>query len=394
MISRWHTAHVARRAGAAVSSLAALALTALATAGPAAAEVKIGVLMPLSGKGASYGAHQQVAVKMFQEMQEKMGPKGETLKLVVYDTRGENTDAINLARKLIGSDRVVAIVGPLFSGESEVAFPVAAQGKTPIITPTSAKPGIAAANRPWAFRNALTSDKLDGALIDRWLAANPGVKKVVILVDTKDAVSKSDGTVVLPAVLKDKSIAVLDTISFQTGDIDYSAQVTRAKSLAPDGIVIAALYNEGANVAREVRKQGLAQPIVAGLGVMDPRFIELAGPAAEGVMTVNDFWVDNPEAAVAKWVAEYKQRSPSPPSNAAALMYDTLDIVRACAEKGGLTGKADELDRDRERMRDCLARVKDYKAPVTGLTTFNAEGDALRQPVVLIVRKGKFESVR
>ena len=394
MISRWHTAHVARRTCAAVSSLAALALAALAEPGPAAAEVKIGVLMPLSGKGASYGAHQQVAVKMFQEMQEKMGPKGETLKLVVYDTRGENTDAINLARKLIGSDRVVAIVGPLFSGESEVAFPVAAQGKTPIITPTSAKPGIAAANRPWAFRNALTSDKLDGALIDRWLAANPGVKKVVILVDTKDAVSKSDGTVVLPAVLKDKSIAVLDTISFQTGDIDYSAQVTRAKSLAPDGIVIAALYNEGANVAREVRKQGLAQPIVAGLGVMDPRFIELAGPAAEGVMTVNDFWVDNPEAAVAKWVAEYKQRSPSPPSNAAALMYDTLDIVRACAEKGGLTGKADELDRDRERMRDCLARVKDYKAPVTGLTTFNAEGDALRQPVVLIVRKGKFESVR
>jgi branched-chain amino acid transport system substrate-binding protein len=75
-------------------------------------------------------------------------------------------------------------------------------------------------------------------------------------------------------------------------------------------------------------------------------------------------------------------------------MYDTLDIVRACAEKGGVTGKPDELDRDRERMRDCLARVKDYKAPVTGATTFNAEGDALRQPVVLIVRKGKFESVR
>jgi hypothetical protein len=45
-------------------------------------------------------------------------------------------------------------------------------------------------------------------------------------------------------------------------------------------------------------------------------------------------------------------------------------------------------------MRDCLARVKDYKAPVTGSTTFNGDGDALRQPVVLVVRKGKFESVR
>ena len=140
-------------------ALAVITLSALAlgVAGPAAAQAKIGVLMPLSGKGASYGAHQQVAVKMFQD-------KGGALTLVVYDTRGENTDAINLTRKLIGSDHVVAIVGPLFSGESEVTFPVAVQGKTPIITPTSAKPGIAAANRPWAFRNALTSDKLDGAL--------------------------------------------------------------------------------------------------------------------------------------------------------------------------------------------------------------------------------------
>lgn len=372
-------------------ALVVLALCAvsalLGPAVPAAAQPKIGVLMPLSGKGASYGAHQQVAIKMFQE-------KGDALRLVIYDTRGENTDAINLTRKLIGSDQVVAIVGPLFSGESEVTFPVAVQGKTPIITPTSAKPGIAAANRPWAFRNALTSDKLDGALIDRWLAAHPGIKKVVILLDTKDAVSKSDGSAVLPAALKSRGITVLDSISFQTGDIDYSAQVTKAKSLNPDGVVVAALYNEGANVVREVRKQGMTQPIVAGLGIMDPRFIELAGPAAEGVMTVNDFWVDNPDPAVARWVAEYKKRSPTPPSNAAALMYDTLDIVRNCAEKSALSGKPDDLEKDRERMRDCLARVKDYKAPITGGTTFDANGDAVRQPVVLVVRQGKFESVR
>lgn len=372
-------------------ALVVLALCAvsalLGPAVPAAAQPKIGVLMPLSGKGASYGAHQQVAIKMFQE-------KGDALRLVIYDTRGENTDAINLTRKLIGSDQVVAIVGPLFSGESEVTFPVAVQGKTPIITPTSAKPGIAAANRPWAFRNALTSDKLDGALIDRWLAAHPGIKKVVILLDTKDAVSKSDGSTVLPAALKSRGITVLDSISFQTGDIDYSAQVTKAKSLNPDGVVVAALYNEGANVVREVRKQGMTQPIVAGLGIMDPRFIELAGPAAEGVMTVNDFWVDNPDPAVARWVAEYKKRSPTPPSNAAALMYDTLDIVRNCAEKSALSGKPDDLEKDRERMRDCLARVKDYKAPITGGTTFDANGDAVRQPVVLVVRQGKFESVR
>ena len=52
--------------------------------------------------------------------------------------------------------------------------------------------------------------------------------------------------------------------SFQTGDIDYSAQVTKAKGLSPDGLVVSALYNEAGNVTRELRKQGMNQPIVAG----------------------------------------------------------------------------------------------------------------------------------
>ena len=59
--------------------------------------------------------------------------KGEPVKLFVYDTRGENSEAVNLTRKLIHVDKVVAIVGPLFSAECEVAFPLAVQGKTPIV---------------------------------------------------------------------------------------------------------------------------------------------------------------------------------------------------------------------------------------------------------------------
>src|SRR5262249_37058423 len=158
---------------------------------PLFAEVKIGVLLPLSGKGSAYGMHQEIAMKMAQEELEKTGIKGEPVKLIVYDTRGDNTEAINLTKKLIHTDRVLAVVGPLFSAEPELAFPIAGQGKPPIIPASSAKPGIAAKNRPWAFRNALTSDKMNGPLIDKWLAANGGrIKSVVILTDVKDAFTK------------------------------------------------------------------------------------------------------------------------------------------------------------------------------------------------------------
>ena len=382
MISRWLLR---------ISSVAVLVLGAGALA-PAGAEIRIGVLLPLSGKASQYGITQEVGMRMAEAELEKLKIKGEPVKLIVYDTRGDNAEAINLTRKLIHTDKVMLVLGPFFSAECEVAFPIANQGKTPIVTAAAAKPGIAAKNRPWAFRMALTSDKQNGPLIDRWQATNKGlIKKVVILTDTKDAFTKADGTGVFPAVLKAKGIEVLDNISFQTGDIDFSAQVTKAKSLNPDGIVIAGLYNEGGNIVREVRKQGLQQPIVGALGMSEAKFVEVAGPAGEGVMVVNPFWADNPDPKIAAWVAQYK-KSGKTPNNAASLIYDSLFITKQCIEKAEVSNKPDELVRDRERLKDCWTAVKDYPG-ITGKIAINADGDAVLEPFVLVVKKGKFELV-
>ena len=329
---------------------------------PASADVKIGVLMPLSGKGASYGQHQEVAMKMALEELEKTG-KGEKLQVVVYDTRGENAEAISLTRKLISNDKVLAIIGPFFSAECEVAFPIAAQNKTPIMTASSGKPGIAAKGRPWAFRNALSSDLMNGYLLDVWLKRNP-VKSVVILTDVKDAFTKVDGTVVFPDELKRRNVQVLDNISYQTGDIDYSAQVTKAKGLNPDGILIAGLYNEGGNIVREIRKQGMTQPIVGALGMSETKFLDIAGPAGDGTTVVNPFWPDNPDPKVHAWATEYNDRAKVVPGNTAALMYDAMMLTKSCIEKSGVTNKPEDLAADRTRNDGVVRYVGGHQPEV------------------------------
>ncbi|TFY97420.1 ABC transporter substrate-binding protein [Ramlibacter rhizophilus] len=363
-------------------------------AGSAWADVKIGVLMPLSGKGASYGQHQEVALKMAQEQLEKSGGiKGEKVQFITYDTRGENAEAISLTRKLIHSDKVLAVIGPFFSAETEVAFPIAVQGKTPIITASAAKPGIAAKNRPWAFRNALASDQMNGKLIDAWLKQHPEVKSVVILTDVKDAFTKIDGTAVFPAILKERGIKVLDNISFQTADIDYAAQVTKAKQLNPDGIVVAGLYNEGGNVVREIRKQGLKQPVVGALGMSEPKFLEIAGPASEGTMVVMPFWPENPEARIASWVKDYRARAGTTPNNTDSLMYDTVFILKKCIESTGVTNKESDLAADREKIRGCLEKMPAHDG-ITGPIRFNEQGDAVLVPTVLQAKGQKWSSLR
>src|SRR5207248_7807833 len=120
---------------------------------------------------------------------------------------------------------------------------------------------------------------------------------------------------------------------------------------------------------------GVTQPVAGALGMSEPRFVEIAGPAAEGTLVVNPFWPDNPDPRIKKWVDEYKRRASAPPSNTAALMYDSLHITKMCIEKGGVTNAPADLDRDRERIRDCWAGLKEYPG-ITGKITINTDGDA------------------
>jgi branched-chain amino acid transport system substrate-binding protein len=206
--------------------------------------------------------------------------------------------------------------------------------------------------------------------------------------DAKDAVSSFDGKTIFPALLKERGVQVLDTVSFQTGDIDYSAQVTRAKALNPDGIVVSALYNEAAHAVSEMRKQGMAQPIVGGVGIDDPRFMQIGGTATEGVYAAFDFFTDNPKPSVAAWVAEYGKLFNAKPSNAAGEMYDTLYLMRECIKSTGVTGA--DVKGDRIKLRDCWANMKNLEAPLTGETSIDKDGDGVRIPTVLEVRSGNF----
>jgi branched-chain amino acid transport system substrate-binding protein len=327
---------------------------------------------------------------MFLEKYSDLGGAAGRLVPIIYDTRWSGTEAISLARKLIDSDNVEVIVGPMSSSESEVALPVANRMETPVITPTAAKPGIATANRPWAFGFATTADKLDGSLVKAWLDTHP-VKTVVILVDAKDAVSNSECTRVFPPALGKSGVNVLDTVSFQTGDIDFSAQVTRASGLKPDGVVLCGLYTEAAHVVKEMRRQGMTQPIVAGIAVMSDRFNALAGADADGIMSVTDFFAGSEDPAIAAWAKEYETRFKNPPTNVGALTYDTLYLTGECIRQRGVAGK--DLAADRTAIRDCWAQLKNAKAPLTGENTVTPEGYAVRKATIVTIQGGKMVAV-
>jgi branched-chain amino acid transport system substrate-binding protein len=93
------------------------------------------------------------------------------------------------------------------------------------------------------------------------------------------------------------------------------------------------------------------------------------------------------------WTVEYEKRAKAVPGNTAALMYDTMMLAKTCIEKSGVTNKPDDLAADRERIKDCLAQVKDVPG-IAGPMSFNADGDAQLLPTVLVAKSGKWQAIK
>ena len=165
----------------------------------------------------------------------------------------------------------------------------------------------------------------------------------------------------LPALFKEHGIEVLDSLTYRTKDTDYSAQVTKAKSLGAEGIGLGSCYQNAGAIAKEMQKQGLNVPVVGGACAGAPGFIEIAGKAAEGAYMSTAAWLDDPRPEVQAYVKKImaKMNGQQPPYSGPR-SYDIIYSYKYCIEKSGVTNKPADLDADRDRIRGCLAELKNF----------------------------------
>ena len=377
---------------AATAAVALLAVSLPASADVSGRAVKIGVMYPLTGKGATWGKHAQIGIRLaVEEVNAAGGIGGVPIKLVEYDYQAKESEGITIINKLATRDNVLAVLGPCFSSVCEVIFPLLERLQTPVISYCSAKPGLSKLS-DWAFRNSLTSDKQLAPVVSRW-AKDYSVKKVVIIHDLEDAVSKAEGSKVLPMLFKKEGIEVLDILTFRTEDTDYSAQITKIKSLNPDGVGLGSCYQNAAGIIKEARRQGPSQPFVGGACTGAPALIELGGKATEGTYVSTAAWMDDPADAIQAFVGKIKARNGNKAfPYSAPRGYDSLLITANCMNDNGITNEKGDLASDRETIKKCWANLKNYPG-VSGSTTMNEVGDGTGGNRVLKVVDGKYVDI-
>src|SRR6266478_2631338 len=242
-------------------------------------EIVLGAIVPSSGPFAEWGRANTVTLEMLEQQVNKAGGvNGAKLKLIILDDATKPAQAASSLRKLAGDENVLAIAGPLTSSAAEVTFPVANEMKVAAMSQASSKPGVAKANRPWAFRNTIDEGILAKSTVP-YFQKTFDIKTVAIIFDGKDATAATVGTKIMPPLMKENGITVAnegDLLSFNTGDLDVSAQVTKMKSLNPDGVVVSADYSQAITVIREMKRQGMIKPVVGATQLISSAILKAA----------------------------------------------------------------------------------------------------------------------
>lgn len=363
-------------------------------------EVVLGAIVPSSGHFAEWGRTNTVTLRMLEKkVNESGGINGAKLKLVVYDDSARPAQSTNSLRKLASDDKVLAVAGPLTSSAAEVVFPVANQIGIVATSQASSKPGVAKQNRPWAFRNTIDEGILAKTTVPYYKKAFD-IKNVAVIYDAKDATAATVGTRIMPAVLKENGIVILnenDLLSFNTGDLDVSAQVTKLKSLNPDGVVVSADYSQAVTVIREMKRQGLLKPVVGATQLISSAILK-AAPEIPLVAPAT-FYATMSAPGAQKFVAELqpllRKESNLPaeiePSMYDANIYEIVNMYIDAAKKAGVTGKPEDLAADRTKIRDFMAKLKGFEG-LGGPISFNEDGDAIKAFYIVQGQNGTWET--
>ncbi len=333
------------------SILSVVVVGFIAGAAFAAPPIKIGALFSVSGPASFLGEPERnTAEMMVTEINKAGGIKGRKLELIVYDTQADATKAVQAANKLIKDDKVVAIIGPSTTGDTMAVIPVVEKAEIPLV---SCAAGIKITDpvKKWVFKTA-QNDALAVARIFDYLKKQK-IAKIAIL--TVSDGFGSSGREQLKLKAKDFGIEIISDETYGPKDTDMTAQLTKIRGGEGQAIICWGTNPGPAVVARNVQQLGIKLPLYMSHGVSSLKFIELAGPAAEGIILPSGRVVvashlpknDPQKKALLNYVGNYKKHYKVEGDHFGGHAYDAIMLIKGAIERGGDSPSAirDQLEK-------------------------------------------------
>ncbi|GHS88975.1 branched-chain amino acid ABC transporter substrate-binding protein [Synergistales bacterium] len=360
---------------------AALCLVVLACSASFAADtIKIGVVATVTGQNAFGGQLELEGMQLANSLYpEALGKK---IELIVVDNKSDKVESATAATRLIENDKVNALIGPYGSGPTMAAGEVAEVAEVVLMGTACTNP-LVTEGKKFIYR-ACFIDPFQGEAAANYSYNKLGYKKAAVLTDVA-----SDYAVGLASFFKSNFVklggTIVSDLKYQSGDTDFTAQLTEIIERAPDVIFIPAYFAEGAIIMKQGYEMGNKARFMGGDAMDNPEIVTLGGAAVEGFMhTTFAYDPSMPEmnteakAFTDAWIKKYADKAPN--ANA-AMGYDAYVLIYQAMLRANSA--------DPKAIRNELEKTTNV-ATVTGMTSFTTEShDPVKDAGVVEIKGGK-----
>ena len=331
--------------------------------------IKIGAIVSLTGTYAGLGEPEKNTLEMeVKRINDAGGVNGRQIEVIIEDDATDDAKAVAAASKLIEQDQVVAIIGATGTGAT---MAVRADVQRASIPQVSMAGGTVIANPvdPLVFQTPWSNTIVVPFTFD-FIKAE-GFTKIGLITDTGGF--GADGKAVIEKMAPDLGVTIVSDQTFNPGDTDMTAQLTKIKNSDAEAIVMWTAGSEAAIIAKNVKDLGIDLPLFGSHGIARREFIDGAGDAAEGVrfaagkvLIPESYGLGTPAYKVATdFIDRYTAAYGDAPSTFAGHAFDALHLIVQAAKRidGDITPSA---------LRDQIEATSGFVG-IGGTFTFSPE---------------------
>ena len=339
--------------------------------------IKIGFHAPQTGFAASDGKSATEGAQLaVEQINAAGGVLNRKLELVVYDDEAKPAQAIPVANKLIGQDRVVMGISGSYSGATRSAAGIFQEAHIPYISAYAIHPDITRAGE-YVFRTSFLGH-VQGKAGAKLIGEMMGKKRVVMITLQNDfGQSLAAGFEEMAPTF---GITVVGAYQYSIKDRQFGAIVAKIKADDPEAIYASGYYFTAGPLVSQLRAAGITCPIIGQEGYDSQKFIEIAGAAAEGVIITTSLDRDSQVPETADFISAFEKKAGFKADMVAASGHTAVMVAADAIRRAGSTDAAKLL---------AALKATDLKVS-TGTIRFNALGEVMKDVQVQVVKEGNW----
>lgn len=348
-------------------------------------EIKVGVVLALTGDVATFGESSKKALELLSEQVNKNGGvDGKNIKFIYEDDQNQPANSPTVAQKLIDKDEVVGIVGPATSKCAIAGGPIATSSKIPMVASTATNPDVTLKGGEYVFR-ACFIDPFQGTVMAKFASQDLKAKKAAVLFDVGNDYCKGLSEFFQKG-FKEAGGEIVASETYNTKDTDFKAQLTKIKSLNPDVLFLPDYYNTVGLISKQARELGITATFLGGDGWDSDKLTEVAGDSINGGYFSNHYSKEDTAPEVVDFIKAYtaKYGADKTPDAFAALTYDGAQILIDAIKKAGST--------DGEKIKEALKATNGTY--VSGKVTYDENRNPVKAAVIIKMDAGKQKFVK